>query len=336
MRRDQLRNVPFRSGAAPHAGLWLDKYLNGDSEQAKADLVGQVADLKPSPLYADFITKWKQHLTQIVIPLEEAELVTGMFKTKGRLVIGLGGAGVLETSITLHRTYGVPYLPGSALKGLASSYAHRKLDGDHWKKANGDNPQGNNYVTLFGNTEAAGYVTFLDALPLEYTIHRDVLTPHHTDYNSGGDAPPADWDNPIPVPFLSCSGTFLVAVIAPREWKETVLEILKLALAEEGIGAKTSSGYGRIVQTQETPNPLNRMSEGDVQAEGIRADVLNPQFLFAQVPRSLAIRLIACDCTPELKQEIAGFMLQVLQNTNNGQWDTQDWYVNLNTLVKAP
>jgi|Deesub1362B_J571_1020462.scaffolds.fasta_scaffold00578_4 CRISPR-associated protein Cmr6 len=44
-------------------------------------------------------------------------------KTKSRLIIGLGDESVYETSIRLHRNYGVPYISGSALKGVAKHYA---------------------------------------------------------------------------------------------------------------------------------------------------------------------------------------------------------------------
>jgi CRISPR-associated protein Cmr6 len=39
-----------------------------------------------------------------------------------RLVIGFGGASPLETGMTLHRLYGFPYLPASAVKGITRSY----------------------------------------------------------------------------------------------------------------------------------------------------------------------------------------------------------------------
>ena len=39
-----------------------------------------------------------------------------------RLIIGLGGAHVLETSMTLHHVYGIPYIPGSAVKGMTRHY----------------------------------------------------------------------------------------------------------------------------------------------------------------------------------------------------------------------
>ena len=39
-----------------------------------------------------------------------------------RMVIGLGGEHVLETSMTLHHVYGIPYIPGSAVKGMVRHY----------------------------------------------------------------------------------------------------------------------------------------------------------------------------------------------------------------------
>ncbi|GAB4440171.1 MAG: hypothetical protein Kow00120_08220 [Anaerolineae bacterium] len=47
--------------------------------------------------------------------------------TESRLVVGLGADSVLETSLTLHRVYGYPIIPGSALKGLARTLALLEL-----------------------------------------------------------------------------------------------------------------------------------------------------------------------------------------------------------------
>jgi CRISPR-associated protein Cmr6 len=43
-------------------------------------------------------------------------------RAASRVVVGLGAESVLETSIRLHRVYGFPIIPGSALKGLARGY----------------------------------------------------------------------------------------------------------------------------------------------------------------------------------------------------------------------
>ena len=139
----------------------------------------------------------------------------------------------------------VPYLMGSALKGLARSFA-RRLEG--WAEEL--------TKTAFGATDEAGYVTFYDALYVPgsgynrgqgaQALHRDVLTVHHQKYYQGKSAAPADWDEPNPVPFLSATGRYLVALSGPTDWVNATFQILEIALREEGIGAKTSSGYGRM------------------------------------------------------------------------------------------
>jgi len=44
-------------------------------------------------------------------------------RSQGRLLVGLGGKGVMEIGITLSHVTGLPYIPGSALKGLTRAYA---------------------------------------------------------------------------------------------------------------------------------------------------------------------------------------------------------------------
>ena len=144
-------------------------------------------------------------------------------------------------AITLHRTYGVPYIPGSALKGLAANYARNRLDPEEW----GTDTEA--YRTMFGDTSSASYITFFDALYVPGSGHQhkplwpDVITVHHPDYYQGN-KPPADWDSPTPVSFLSATGTFLNAIGGEAPWVEKAFEILGYALSEEGIGAKRPVG----------------------------------------------------------------------------------------------
>jgi CRISPR-associated protein Cmr6 len=239
MRREKLSRLTPQSNT--NAGLWLDKFLGDGNDQPKTKLVKEVAaTIKTSDIYPAFFARWKESLQNDQTMLAEA-------KVEGRLAIGLGDDGVLETSITLHHTYGVPYLRGSALKGLAASFARNRIGGMWEKKSKA-------YQVVFGETDEAGYITFHDALYLPgsghngQALHADIMTVHHSDYyGNKPDAPPADWDEPTPVPFLSATGKYLIAVSAPKgceQWRQAALDILKLALAEEGIGAKTSSGYG--------------------------------------------------------------------------------------------
>ncbi len=285
-----------------HVGVWLDKYLTTDT--AKAELVKQVSQLSEPTIYKSFFGRWKAQLEKLSSATEDMVLVQAEFKAKGRMVIGLGGAGVLETSMALHRTYGVPYIPGSALKGLCSSYAHQRLTHTAWKKSPS---QGSSHATIFGNIDSAGYVTFFDALPSSFMIHPDVLTPHHQDYNGGKDAPPADWDSPIPVPFLSCDGTFLIAFSAPAEWQDSVLEVLKLALTDFGIGAKTSSGYGRlefiqVLQSTEDEKVTKLLNEINNPQTLKRNDIPKPKGQGGA--RDYAMRIISLETTISNKLQL--------------------------------
>ena len=64
----------------------------------------------------------------------------------------------------------------------------------------------------------------------------------------------------MPVPFISATGSYLFAVKADdAPTARAALQILAFALDELGIGAKTSSGYGRITlaapKLPPSPNP---------------------------------------------------------------------------------
>lgn len=220
-----------------HVGLWIDKFLPYQEKGAgakKTQHFGKAMRTVDS-LYISFYARWEKSLAEIGAQTRRARVL-------GRLSIGLGGESVLETSISLHRTYGVPYIPGSALKGLAARYARKRLE--NWDAEYSR--------VLFGDTNGAGYLTFYDALYIPESakgdppLALDVMNVHHPEYYRGENAAPADWDSPTPISFLSATGSFLVALHGPDEWVDAAFQILAHALKEEGIGAKTSSGYGRM------------------------------------------------------------------------------------------
>jgi CRISPR-associated protein Cmr6 len=67
-------------------------------------------------LIAATVTRWAEQTKQLGATRFELESV-------GRVIVGLGGKGALEIGITLHPVTGLPYIPGSALKGLCRNYA---------------------------------------------------------------------------------------------------------------------------------------------------------------------------------------------------------------------
>ncbi len=267
-RRQALQAVDI-SSTTTHPGLWFDRYLdhqwqkgrpfgtNVESPLAahvvKTTHVGNMLQSRQVSQFGNNYQHWYQRWEQ---SCKDANARTRMAQATGRLILGLGGESVIETGIAIHHTYGVPYLPGSALKGLAAHYARNSLNAawGTWQTSKGK-PQfmpADAYITMFGGLEAAGYVTFFDALPQPSSaidgrfLHADVLTVHHPDYYANKAAPPADWDSPNPVSFLSATGNYCIPIAGPPQWRDRAFEILRRALAELGIGAKTSSGYGRM------------------------------------------------------------------------------------------
>jgi len=243
---------------AEHAGLWLDKFLENQERKASGDahahdsdtprhrLMAQAAKIALPPAYRNFFARWEATLNELPGVIRRYAHATG------RVIVGLSGESPSETAITLHHTFGVPYLPGSALKGLTAFYARNYLQDAGWR-LHADGTAGAGYRTLFGDTTQVGCVTFYDAYyvpdsaPHKQALHTDTITVHHQAYYQGKNEAPADWDKPTPVPFVSAAGVYLVALGGlDAAWVEASLTILAMALDELGIGAKTSSGYGRM------------------------------------------------------------------------------------------
>jgi CRISPR-associated protein Cmr6 len=155
-----------------------------------------------------------------------------------RLAVGLGDESVLEVGLRLNRSYGVPVIRGSAIKGVL--------------RARIDDPDLAGF--LFGSQEDSAFVVFQDAwwIPENRSpLAMDVITVHHPDYYSKI-GPPTDFDNPNPVQFLSVRGAFLfVAEFLGDDpsgrWKTFLDNLLKDTLEKDGIGGKRSAGYGRFI-----------------------------------------------------------------------------------------
>jgi len=254
-----------------HPGLILNRFLaapatgqNGDPEE-RCELIRSAIVASRSQalveLYTRAYSRWKAGLPQPPTGIVTDEVL----RTEGRLIVGLGNESVLETGLGLHHTYGVPVIPGSALKGLASHYCDQvwglPLLGEEAPRENKDyRLRAPFHNLLFGTTADGGVIRFENAwiLPASLTaakegLLRDVMTPHHPDWQTDPTAPPTDFDSPVPVPYVSVAGRFHVAVAwqgpeHPDSWKWTArgFFLLKEALKEWGIGGKTSSGYGRM------------------------------------------------------------------------------------------
>jgi CRISPR-associated protein Cmr6 len=240
-------------GSSNHAGLALGALLSthptptGQNDphpyHRHADQVAQI--VTPKAAYAPAFRRWQQAMSAL-------EAVTFTATTRGPLVIGLGNASATEAGLTLHHTYGLPYLPGSALKGLARRAA----------RACGILETDPAFQTLFGTSAdavdaAAAYPVFWDGWldpECKQPLQLDVITVHHqTYYGSQGkegqkEVWPTDFDDPNPVPFLSVppSVTFHLAVggSGGSEWAHLAAQLVHYGLTNLGLGGKTNAGYG--------------------------------------------------------------------------------------------
>lgn len=280
MRASRNRIGTANRAQASHAGLLLSRYLShaipaknaseaekrahqDDKRQLHRDAMAATAS--GQKCYALAYDRWTVSLpseTSAVLPVQ------------GRLIVGLGGDNVLETGLTLHHTYGVPIIPGSALKGLAAHYCDQVWGAvdTRFKRARSklDATTGEYHEVLFGTTDDSGHIHFHDAWITPDSLRADgtsglvldVMTPHHSDYYSdktyeagakkGDLIPPTDFDDPNPITFLSVAGAFHIAVScgvpgeAGDHWAKLAFDLLKEALREWGVGGKTGAGYGRI------------------------------------------------------------------------------------------
>lgn len=244
-----------------HAGLLLAKGFaqwRADPTKKGEDLqklLQRVTALPAPKIYGHAYERWRKTLA------ENPAVAYWPGRLTSRLFIGLGGASVLETAISLSRSYGLPLIPGSALKGLACAYANAGAVADVaarealFGKA-GDTP----------DSADAGYVLFHDAWwipePKQTPLTPEIVTVHHQDYyGSSGQTPATDFDSPVPAGQIAAQGSFLFAVeCADPAWAEAARDLLVRALGGWGIGGKTAAGYGRI-KCQLDTQPHDPLSE---------------------------------------------------------------------------
>lgn len=232
-------SLPDIGQSADNPGLVFQKWLGKQEEGAKEEvpkLLNALTASVAADVYRVAFKSWSETVEKL-----GAKLVLG--ECTSPLAIGLGNDSPLEVGLTLNHTYGMPLIPGSAIKGLVS----RAL-----KSAEAS---ANVRECLLGKQDLAGSCVFFDAWFAPDSVegkpfHRDVVTVHHPEYyRSRGKTPPTDFDDPTPVPFLVVrpGAKFLFAIKGPSpEWQDYVALALGWALEELGVGAKTNAGYGRI------------------------------------------------------------------------------------------
>ena len=186
-----------------------------------------------------YIDEFKKKIRKEPIPLPEVEdciIEKFRLKTAYRLVIGAGYPSFIENGFLFHHVYGIPYIPGETLKGLARavfilSVAEAikgetklsKIEEELSEETEGifhqmpdrinivldnytiENPV-ETFRKIFGSKKRRGQVIFFDAYPVEFNpsehFEVDIMNSHYGDYYQSGKAP-ADWLSPNPIHFLA-------------------------------------------------------------------------------------------------------------------------------------
>lgn len=233
---------------APHCGLLLARGLTEfpEGEAAgtrKAAHIAAIAGLAVADFYRLAFARWQDATA------DPQRFAAFSARLNGRLYLGVTRDNALESGVSVAHTYGMPIIPGSAVKGLCRASA------DAWL----DHPEASRW--LFGNPAAErgdppadaeiGGIIFHDAWWVpedgQQPFVAEVITPHHADYyGSEGRAAASDFDAPLPAPQIAVRGSFHFVIEGPPLWTRLARCLLETGLQQRGIGGKRSSGYGHF------------------------------------------------------------------------------------------
>lgn len=167
-------------------------------------------------------------------------------RLEGRLAINLADGIIQNAGIALDRIFGLPLIPGSAVKGAARHAAWCDVQ-EHPEKQQLFN-------RVFGTDDCAnqGAVTFLQASPVnQVKIVVDITNVHTPDYYRSREKSDLAKEKPTPntFPAVERGGEFAFPIVLNGlDPDEKLLEAaetwLESALVQSGIGAKTAAGYG--------------------------------------------------------------------------------------------
>jgi CRISPR-associated protein Cmr6 len=191
--RDALRGLrpPDHVGLA--YGAWAPVERDGPAERrgkvpdaTRADWLDSVAEIAVSHDYNHAFNRWRASFRpprDLLVPVV----------LHGRLLVGHGNPSPTDVGLTVHHTWGVPVVPGSALKGLTAHYVdavygpidpslapsepddheeRARYHGITWSGSRIQRAPGDVYRALFGAPDsdddrasaACGKVVFHDAL----------------------------------------------------------------------------------------------------------------------------------------------------------------------------
>jgi len=254
------------------------------ADAARKNIPREEDGLKPWELLTESLLKRQN---SIAADLLGANVFTVAALSIAPFATGLGNEHPLENGFAFLNPYGLPYLPGSGVKGVLRRAAEELRDGvfgvsnqDGWTDAA--------LQALFGVQDGEGdprrgALSFWDVIPQLKGDHLqvEVMTPHQSHYLQGSESP-HDSGSPNPICFLSvppesqftfyvqCDIGFLERLApdlaADHRWKALLRAAFAHAFDWLGFGAKTAVGYGAMWQDPEAEARLEAAARQAAQA----------------------------------------------------------------------
>ncbi|MDP4559168.1 type III-B CRISPR module RAMP protein Cmr6 [Halomonas meridiana] len=278
-------HTPPRTRGTGHPGLWFERFYNRYNANWQVDTTSKQDFLQSLLGHHDnkhqcrvgIDSKLERHAHSLAAIARQQGGMSIERQSSWHFVTGLGNPHPVENGLTWHPVLGVPYLPGSAVKGITRAWLElNDYDAQTRKRLFGSDDKDPRKARAFADEPEliSGEVIFFDALPVQpVTLMIDTMTPHMGDwYKKGDNKPggaantPADWHAPNPVVFLAAADVVMSFAVAPRlrpgmnkAQREESLALAQLAsqalsdaLEHQGAGAKTAAGYGTFVALDET------------------------------------------------------------------------------------
>lgn len=280
---------------------------------------------------------------------------------EARLAINLSDSLIQNAGICLDRLFGLPYIPGSAIKGVCRHAALEQLGA-----AQGEAEKRRLFrlfMTIFGTStedfkkELSGFarfiseeeynqkgaVDFLPAYPVNQAkIAVDLTTVHYPEYYHSGRTEDLSKEKPRPNPFpvVESGVRFAVCLVAngmdeAPETLQTAVAWMKTALTVRGVGAKTACGYGWFSIPE---SALQEMDEEERRDRETAEEVLRQEAeRKARKDREACEALEAAKraaANQEAKQRLAAMTPEQVAEETVASWDTNLFNARLIAFVK--
>lgn len=249
--------------------LWIDKFPGLPTTERDAkwrkDTIRHLVGMRADPIGIDVRKGIKKDIA------ETRELRAHL----GGCLIVNQAVGVIENAgLCLDRHFGLPYIPGAAVKGITQAYAmetdaqwQRRFLVFGWSAGDKEARQCLADHEELLKESFAGTVAFMAAYPVkDARLDLDIVTCHHHDYYAGKQDKASDTESPIPnvfpvvesgaefgfvlVPVGGGRGEAMKARLGlPDDFNSLAAaeEWLRNGICERGIGSKTAAGYGWFI-----------------------------------------------------------------------------------------